>query len=548
MSLQPTKNFSIPATTAQIARSAFPNGNLYMCMRDELGTIFSDEQFYDLYSQLGQPAEAPWRLALVTLMQFSENLTDRQAADSVRSRIDWKYVLGLELSDQGFHYSVLSEFRMRLIQGQAEHLLFETLLMLFKERKLLKTGGRQRTDSTYVLAAVRHLNRIELVGQTLFHVLDLLAQIAPDWLIMQVNSDWFVRYSQRLSNYHLPKKEEEQIALAEIMGKDGFQLLQQIYSEDAPAFLRMVPAVQTLRKVWLQNYYQENEILYWRTESNLPPASLMIISPYDEEAHFSAKREMNWYGYKVHLTETCQQDVPNLITHVETTPSNEQDNLALEKIHTALQEIQLLPEQHVVDAGYVSGENLVSSEQNYHIDLLGPIRSDNSWQARDENAFDLTHFRIDWDNQIITCPMGKTSSNWGPGKGPRGKPTIQVQFRKKDCLTCDVRERCTRSKASARCITLHPKDQQLAVQIARERQKTIAFKTQYSIRSGIEGTIGQAVNKTGIRRSRYRGLAKTHLHHVLVATAVNIKRVLDWLAGHSRSQSQLSHFAALASL
>lgn len=199
-----------------------------------------------------------------------------------------------------------------------------------------------------------------------------------------------------------------------------------------------------------------------------------------------------------------------------------------------------------MDAGYISVDNLVSSSQGHHIDLLGPIRSDNSWQAREQDAFDLTQFQIDWGNQIITCPMGKTSSNWGPGKGPRGKPTFQVQFRKKDCCCCEARERYTRSKTAARCLTLHPKDQQLAVQAARERQETPLFKEQYAIRSGIEGTIVQAADKLGMRRSRYRGPTKTHLHHVLITAAINIKRTLDWLAGNHRSQARLSHFAAWA--
>lgn len=150
MSLQPTQDFTIPAQTARVAKSAFPDGNLYLSMRDELGTIITDEQFRELYPQRGQPAEAPCRLVLVTLMQFTENITDRQAADAVRSRIGWKYVLGMELAVQGFHYSVLSEVCSRLILRQAEQMLFETLLKQFKERGLLKVGGRQRTDSTHV--------------------------------------------------------------------------------------------------------------------------------------------------------------------------------------------------------------------------------------------------------------------------------------------------------------------------------------------------------------------------------------------------------------
>jgi transposase len=382
----------------------------------------------------------------------------------------------------------------------------------------------------------------------MYHVLDLLAQIAPDWLKAQVEADWYHRYSQRFSNYRFPKSESEKLSLAEVIGRDGFHLLQKIYSEDAPAFLCKIPVVETLRRVWLQNYYEEGDKVHWRTEGNLPPASKMIISPYDEEAHFSTKREMYWYGYKVHLTETCEQDTPNLITHVETTSSTEQDNQALDKIHAALQSKHLLPCQHVVDAGYVSGENLVNSRKDYQVDLLGPIRSDNSWQAREIGAFDITQFQIDWENQTITCPMGKTSSNWGPGKGPRDKPTIQVQFRKKDCFVCKVRQQCTRSKTAARCLTLHPQEQQLAVQAARQRQKTEVFGKQYAIRSGIEGTIGQAADKLGMRRSRYRGLIKTHLHHVLTATAINLKRVLDWLADMYRSCTRFSHFAALVPL
>lgn len=222
MSLRPDHDFKIPEQTISVARSAFTNGNLYMTLREKFGTIFQDEQFQELYSQRGQPAEEPWRLALVTLVQFLENLTDRQAADAVRGRIDLKYLLGLELNSAGFHYSVLCEFRSRLLSGGAEQLLFETLLKLCRDRGWLKDQGKQRADSTHILAAVRKMNSIELVGETLFHVLDLLAQVDPTWLRSQVQADWFERYSHRLSSFRLPKSEKEQLALAEKVGRDGF--------------------------------------------------------------------------------------------------------------------------------------------------------------------------------------------------------------------------------------------------------------------------------------------------------------------------------------
>src|SRR5437667_7845833 len=155
MTLQSQNEFSIPTETARVARAAYPHGNTLMKMRDALGTIYQDQPFASLFPHNGRSVEAPWRLAVITVLQFMEELPDRQAADAVRGRIDWKYLLGLELADPGFDASVLCEFRKRLVEGEAEHLLFDVMVTLFKERGLLKQGERQRTDSTHVLARVR---------------------------------------------------------------------------------------------------------------------------------------------------------------------------------------------------------------------------------------------------------------------------------------------------------------------------------------------------------------------------------------------------------
>jgi transposase len=545
MCLQPAADLAVPEQTVQVARAVFPSGNLYMTLRDALGVVFRDEQFAALYPRRGQPAETPWRLALITLMQFGENLTDRQAADAVRSRIDWKYALGLELTDPGFHYSVLCEFRCRLIAGAAEQLLLETLLRLFQERGWLKERSRQRTDSTHILAAVRKLNRVELVGEALYHALDVLAQVAPDWLKAHSPPDWFVRYSQRPSGLRFAKSEAEQLALAEQIGRDGWHLLNQVWAVPDLDYLRHVPALETLRRIWVQNYYMEED-LRWRDEQNYPPSGQAIISPYDEEARFSSKRDTYWHGYKVHLTETCEPDRPNLITHVETTPATEQDNMVVERVHAALHAQGLLPRQHLVDAGYPSADLLVTSRAQYGIDLLGPMRPDVSWQSQDPQAFDITQFQIDWERQLVICPMGKISRCWWPAKGPRGKPTLQVHFGKQDCLACESRARCTKSAVTPRGLTLQPKEQQLALLAARRRQTTAEFKASYAMRAGIEGTIGQATDKLDMRRSRYRGLVKTHFQHVVTAAAINVKRVLAWLAEVPRSTARLSHLAALA--
>ena len=150
--------------TAFVAKAAFPKGNPYLRLRDELGTVFDDKDFKELFATVGQPALQPWRTALVTVLQFRENLSDRQAADAVRSRIDWKYLLGLELTDEVFDFSVLSEFRKRLIDNNQEHLLLDKLLLRCQEKGLLKARGKQRTDATRVLASIRKLNRLEASG------------------------------------------------------------------------------------------------------------------------------------------------------------------------------------------------------------------------------------------------------------------------------------------------------------------------------------------------------------------------------------------------
>src|SRR3954463_14028632 len=182
MCLHPNPIGEIPSETARVARAAFPKGTVVMRLRDEFSTLYQDEDFRALYPSKGQPALTPWRLALVTVFQFLEHLSDRQAAEAVRARIDWKYALGLELTDSGFHFSVLTEFRARLVAGAAEQLLLDRLLERFQQRGLVKARGKQRTDSTHVLAAVHSLHLLELAGETLRATLNELATVSPEWL------------------------------------------------------------------------------------------------------------------------------------------------------------------------------------------------------------------------------------------------------------------------------------------------------------------------------------------------------------------------------
>jgi transposase len=551
MSLKSEPVNDIPEETVRVARAAFPKASRAMQLRDHLGTVYADGRFATLFAVRGRPAEAPWRLALVTVLQFAEGLSDRQAAEAVRGRIDWKYALGLALEDPGFHYSVLCEFRARLVGGGLEHLLLEELLAACRTHGLLRRRGRQRTDSTHVLGALRLLNRLEQVAETLRAALNALAVAEPAWLRTQVSPDWYERYGRRFEEYRLPQGQHAREAFARQVGEDGMRLLRAVFSPAAPLGLRALPAVEILRRTWVQRYCVWDGQVRLRDPKDQPPVAAQIVSPYEDEARYATKRSMSWVGYKVHLTETCDDDLPHLVTDVDTTVAPAQDVNQLGPIQARLVTRDLPPAEHLVDTGYVRTSNLVTSQQVHQIALIGPIYSDRRWQANDPTAFDLTQFQIDWDAQVVTCPTGQHSTGWSQYRTARQEgrhAQIHVQFPAAACAACPVRSRCTRAKRGPRHLTLRPRTEYDALLAARIRQTTTAFQAQYAARAGIEGTLSQGVRAFDLRRCRYRGLAKTHLQQVTTATALNVSRLAEWWDGHRPVTRRRSAFATLACL
>src|SRR5581483_4079852 len=363
MSLRPDPMGSVPEETIRVARAVFRQGNLCIRPREALGTVYDDEMFADLFSSTGRPAEAPWRLALVCVLQYVGDLSDRQAAEAVRARIDWKYLLGLELTDPGFDFSILSDFRALLIERDAEQRIFGHLVERLSERGWIKKRGVLRTDSTHVLAAVRRLNRLELLGETLRAALNALSEHNAQWLQAWVPGDWFERYSRRIEEWRIPGAKQKQEQIMQQIGQDGSRLLTEIWNEHTPAPLRQLPEVEGLRRTWVQQFFwNEQGQIQVRNKDDLPPAHLTIRSPYDHQAPYGHKRDLCWYGYKVHFSETCEEDLPNLITQVLTTDATETDIEHTEAIHQALAKRSLLPETHLMDAGYVDAGLILTSQ------------------------------------------------------------------------------------------------------------------------------------------------------------------------------------------
>lgn len=562
-----------------MARASMRKPNLAMRIRDELGEVYEDARFVGAFGVRGRPGISPAQLMIVSVLQFSENLTDRQAADAVRDRITWKYALGLDLDDAGFDASVLSEFRSRLVASDLVGLALDALLERLMAVGLLKAGGRARTDSTHVLGAIASLNRLELAAETMRAALEALAAAAPAWLGTVIEPAWQDTYAVRGDGLRAPRSPTKRVELMTGYGRDGYLLLDRVHDGGAAPWLRQLPAVQTLGRIWVQQFYRQihadgrQEV---RRRENapdgdgLPPGRTRLISCYDLDARTGIKRETRWGGYKIHVTETCDPaptstpdtstpdtssppprpgsasrksrgDHPNLITNVATTPAASTDIDLLTPIHQDLTGKNLLPGEHFVDSGYASTAQVTAAARN-GVTLIAPLLLNNSPQARTGTGYDQDAFTIDFDTHQATCPQQNTSSTWNTTH-QNGTEKIIIGWPIRACRPCPARDQCT--TATRRTLTIHTREHHQTLTTARARQSTQQWKTLYNTRAGVEGTIRQITHVTGIRHARYRGLPKTTLEHTLAATAINLTRLNAHWNGHPLDRTRTTHLARL---
>jgi transposase len=561
-------------------------------IRDRLGQWLDDEAFAAAFGDRGRPGWPPSRLALVTVLQRAENLPDRAAAEAVRTRIDWQYLLGLPLDDPGFDPTVLAGFRARVADAGLELVALDALVERLAADGLVKAGGKQRTDSTHVIAAVAALNRLELAGESVRAALEALTAAHPDWVAQRICvSDFARRYGTPMTSWRPPASQARRDELAIAYARDGYALLEAVYDSSSPAWLREVPALDVLRRVLMQNYtrviHEDGREVIRRREKEpegdgLPRGHTRIASPYDLDARWGVKREEFWLGYKLHVTETCddpppcscrpgrpaprpaaggnepggfraggrehdkgcaQAVFPNLITHVATTDATVTDNQMTGVIHQDLAAKNLAPGRHYLDSGYLSAAVVVSALTTWGIALIGPLLADTSAQARAGHGYARADFAADYDSKTVTCPQGKTSVSWTPCT-QRGKDAIVATFSAGDCGPCPARSLCTSSGKNRRQLTVLPRDLAEAQAAARAAEKTIPFQADYARRAGVEGTMHQAASH-GARRARYRGLPKTRLDHAYMACALNLLRLEAFWTGAPLDRRRTSHLARL---
>jgi transposase len=520
MTLHPREIGDVPADTAAVAAHVLGEGDPYRVLGDQLADVLSDEQFARLYDEVGRPAVSPSLLALVTLFQFLEDVPDREAARLVRLRIDWKYALHLGLTDPGFHYADLCHFRRRLIEHEAERLVFETILAKIRALGLIKKRGKQRTDALAVLGAVRELSALETVSEALRLALRALGEAAPAWLAGTVPEEFREARERSQPTYRLTPAERT-AALVE-WGTAARWLLDRLATAPPDLALGALPEVDVLATIWAQRYEQVSGEV--RVRERGVPCPERVVTPHDPGVRAGEKRGKGWHGEKVHVTETAEPGGPNFLVDIATENASSGDGEALPGIWDRLDAQDLLPAEQGVDAGYGAGKYLAEATAR-GIELIGPPLEDTSPQA-----FKIADFQIDEERQEAICPTGRRAVKWSPRTERDGSRAVNIQFAAADCAACPWRDNCTTSRTGR---SLHLSEYYPLVAARRAEAATPAFREKMRIRPAIEGTLSELVRVHGFRRHRYRGDRKRHCENLLKAAACNLKRLARVLAARA---------------
>lgn len=535
MSLKESFPTRIPDDTQAVGEAVVKADNLYRFVGDHIHEIVDESAMQAWYSHEGRPGVNPLLLLLVTLFQFVEKLPDRQAAEMAVTRLDWKYALRQGLTWLGFNYSDLCYFRQRLLAVGAEQMMFEHLLTYLREEGYIKRSGKQRSDATHVLGQVAWLSRLELMWETLRLAVEAVLSHNARWGLDHLPPSFVESHSQRRYDYRLSAEQVK--TEMQRVGEEAQWLLKQVPSLASDGWQEL-EAMQVLQRV-VQEQFEVASNGQVQARVNADCTGDVLVSPHETEVRYGSKGEREWQGYKLQVTETLgTSHQPGFITDVTVTSPLESDQQALAGIQQRLSQRQVTPQRQYVDRGYMSGLNLLESQQR-GIDLRGFPLADTSHHPP---AFQVSAFRVDIQQQRAVCPAGRVSQHWKTYDPPRKGVGYEVRFGSQ-CRSCPFfhAQACT-TQPRGRTLYLNPQHERL--QARRREAQTPAFQREMRQRQGIEATLSEAVRGHGARRARYRGRAKVSLQMHFTASGVNLKRLVRHLAQKSRpTQSCLRSFS-----
>ncbi len=494
-------------------------------LRPQLESLYCEDN--------GRPAVDPVILAGVTLLQFTEKVPDRGAAEHIVFHLGWKYALDLELTYGGFHPTVLVYFRDRLEEQKAERMIFDGIVRLLVELGLVKKKGKQRLDSTHIVGYVKAMSWLECAMETLrLGLKDLKAEVGrkkrPEfwerlWVsYVQSKLDWRLSKTEHASRYRQ-------------CGQDMRDLLEWIDRNDPKLSERA--AVKLLRRVFEEQF----EVVEGKLELTTKRPSGAVQNPHDPDAHYADKGTKQWIGYKVHVVESVDPQQPikkksdpaeHFIIEILTTEAAQDEMTGMaEALKQEHAHHEITPQTMYADAGYVTENTLREAEQN-GMELLGPTRPDPH-----KGAYNTDAFHVDIDKRQAICPQGKLSTQCSRIKDTyMGTEYYRIEWGNQ-CDSCPVQNQCTRSKSGRRTLVVGLRHD--LVEKRRKEMREAGFSKSMHPRNGVEGTHSELVRGHGLRRTKYRGRSRVSLSHYLMGAACNVKRYLNLLAFQMR-QTALS--------
>lgn len=529
---------AIPADTAKCFRKPSKSQMKFVQIEEIIMEAFADVDLSAFFGKRGQWGIHPLRVCALLLLQAMEGLTDRQVEEAVSLNIGWKYVLHLGLRDEGWDASVLCEHRNRFTEETGLAVFFDSILLKAKEKGLLDTR-MQRMDSTFVVANVRNLQRVELILEAVRNVLEETTEVALDWIDRIKLEHWIkTYYLDRPFNFKIPKEESKRTAIAEASAEDGYYILDCVDSADPATkqLLLELESMELLRKILDDHFKKTNGKngkgkVKMKAQKELAPSGERIASIYDTDARAASKGGKSIVGYRTHTAETCTPGYPNLVTHVQTEIATLNDSLSFNSIIKSLSKRKLAPKKLFVDGGYVNAGNFANWKKSLGIDFVARLANGNSWQLKQGKGFDIQNFPLDWRNQQATCPAQKKSKQWKSD----GTGGFNIYFSAEDCGSCPFKENCAQGKYRILHVKAKPIHRYMTKM--RIRQNTEEFRQEYKVRAGVEGLQSQLIRIHG-RRTRVKTKTKVGLKMVLAATALNVSRILDWFNKKPRSKTR----------
>ena len=482
-------------------------------LRPQLESLYCEDN--------GRPAVDPVILAGVTLLQFTEKVPDRGAAEHIVFHLGWKYALDLELTYGGFHPTVLVYFRDRLEKEKAERVIFDGVVDLLMKMGLVKKKGVQRLDSTHVVGYVKEMSRLDCVCETLRLALEALAEVLPRDKRPEFWQRLWTLYVQSKTDWRLSKEERE--SRYRQCGQDMEQLLKWLQRRSLK--LNELKAVKLLRRVFEEQF----EVVAGEVRLAPKRPSRAVQNPHDPDAHFADKGKTKWVGYKVHVVESVEPEDRaqrkgepggHFITEVVTTEAASDEMAGLkEALEEEASHHGFKPKAVYADARYVT-ERTMSEAQDRGMELRGPTRPDPH-----RGPYNADAFEVDINKQRAICPQGNRSTQWSRIRDTyMGTKYYRIEWGGQ-CDRCPVQKQCTRSKSGRRILVVGLRHDLVQKRRAEMRQK--GFTKKMYPRNGIEGTLSELVRGHGLRHTKYRGINRVRLSHYMMGAACNIKRYLN---------------------